>query len=48
MEEKLSLVGMLMEFANHLDMALTADHVALEYEQAFLRGEYGFGRGPHA
>ncbi|MBI5478879.1 MAG: hypothetical protein HY906_08490 [Deltaproteobacteria bacterium] len=48
MEEKLHLVGMLMEFANHLDMALTADSVALDYEQAFLRGDYGFGRGAHA
>jgi pyruvate,water dikinase len=48
MEEKLALVGMLLEFVNHLDMALTADNVALDYEQAFLRGDYGFGRGAHA
>ena len=47
LEEKLELVGMLMEFVNHLDMALTADNVATDYEQAFLRGDYGYARGQH-
>ncbi|HEY3359276.1 MAG TPA: PEP/pyruvate-binding domain-containing protein [Polyangia bacterium] len=48
LEEKVRLVGMLIEFVNHLDMALTADAVALEYVQAFERGDYGYGRGTHA
>jgi pyruvate,water dikinase len=47
MEEKLQLVGRLIEFVNHLDMALVADAVALDYEQAFLRGDFAYGRSSH-
>ena len=48
MHERLTLLGLLMEFVNHLDMALTSDAVAAEYEQAFVDGDYGYRRGDHA
>ena len=44
MEEAVLLVGMLMGYVNHLDMALTSDAVMRAYEEAFLAGDYGFKR----
>jgi pyruvate,water dikinase len=48
MSEQLRLVGVLTEFVNHLDMALTSDSVAAEYEQAFANHDFGFGREERA
>ncbi|MFH1177406.1 MAG: PEP/pyruvate-binding domain-containing protein, partial [Acidobacteriota bacterium] len=42
MEEALFLVGLVMGYVNHLDMALVSDRVMLEYAEAFLAGDYGF------
>ena len=47
MEEAVFLVGLLMGYVNHLDMALTSDGVMCAYEQAFLAGDYGFKRREH-
>jgi pyruvate, water dikinase len=44
MEEAAFLVGMLMGYVNHLDMALTSDAVMRAYEEAFLAGDYAFKR----
>jgi pyruvate,water dikinase len=48
MEEHLTFVGLLTEFANHLDMALTSDEAAARYEQAFVDGDWGYRRDEHA
>ncbi len=42
MEEALQLVGLMMGYVNHLDMALVSDDVMLDYERAFQAGDYGF------
>jgi pyruvate,water dikinase len=42
MEEGLALVGILMGYVNHLDMALVSDDVMRQYERAFLAGDYGY------
>lgn len=42
MYQALRLLGLLMGFVNHLDMELVSDEVMLEYEAAFLRGDYGY------
>jgi pyruvate,water dikinase len=42
MVEALFLVGLLIGFVNHLDMALTGDGLVAVYEDAFLEGRYGF------
>ncbi len=48
-EEAVFLVGLLMGYVNHLDMALTSDAVMRAYEEAFLAGDYGYKRrGDHA
>lgn len=48
MEDALVLVGRLLGYVNHLDMALTSDAVAGQYEAAFLAGNYRFkGKGRH-
>jgi pyruvate, water dikinase len=44
----LETVGLLMGFVNHLDMALTSDEILARYEQAFLAGDYGYGKTQHA
>ena len=44
MEAAVFLVGLLMGFVNHLDMALTSDAVMRAYEEAFLAGDYSFKR----
>ncbi|MFZ5786393.1 MAG: hypothetical protein ACOY3Y_08120, partial [Acidobacteriota bacterium] len=41
MEDALEVVGRISGFVNHLDMALTSDALVLEYERAFLAGEFG-------
>jgi pyruvate,water dikinase len=38
----LVLVGLLTGFVNHLDMALTSDHLVTVFEEAFMEGRYGF------
>lgn len=38
----LVLVGLLTGFVNHLDMALTSDHLVDVFEDAFVAGRYGF------
>lgn len=43
--EKTKLVGMLIGYANHLDMALVSDEALDDHESAFLRGEFGFKGG---
>jgi pyruvate, water dikinase len=40
--DKIVLVGLLIGYANHLDMALVSDTVSREFEMAFLNGNYGF------
>lgn len=40
MEEALVLIGRLLGYVNHLDMALTSDAVLREYEAAFLAGNF--------
>jgi pyruvate,water dikinase len=45
MDDALFLVGLMMGYVNHLDMALVSDEVMTEYEQAFLAGDYGFSGG---
>jgi pyruvate, water dikinase len=48
MAEALSLIGLLMGYVNHLDMALVSDEAMQTYEHAFLAGDYGFkGREGH-
>jgi pyruvate,water dikinase len=42
MVEALVLVGLLTGFVNHLDMALTSDHLVTVFEEAFQEGHYGF------
>lgn len=46
MEHALVLVGRLLGYVNHLDMALTSDAVVREYESAFLAGNYPFKGSP--
>lgn len=41
-EQSLVLVGLVIAYVNHLDMALTSDEVLRRYEDAFLAGDYGF------
>jgi pyruvate,water dikinase len=41
-DEALLLVGLLMGYVNHLDMALVSDSVMKLYEDAFMAGDYGF------
>jgi pyruvate,water dikinase len=49
MDRALTLVGLMMGYVNHLDMALVSDEVLARYEQAFLAGDYGFsGRTTNA
>jgi pyruvate,water dikinase len=42
MDAALFEIGLLMGYANHLDMALTSDHVMQAYIDAFLEGNYGY------
>jgi pyruvate,water dikinase len=42
MLQALVLVGLLTGFVNHLDMALTSDHLVTVFEEAFMAGRYGF------
>jgi pyruvate,water dikinase len=42
MLEALVLVGLLTGFVNHLDMALTSDHLVTVFEEAFMAGRYGY------
>ena len=42
MLEALTLVGLVTGFVNHLDMALTSDHLVTLFEEAFMTGRYGF------
>lgn len=42
MLQALVLVGLLTGFVNHLDMALTSDHLVTVFEEAFMEGCYGF------
>jgi pyruvate,water dikinase len=42
MEEALFMVGLLVGFVNHLDMALVSDQAMDRFERAFLEGDYGF------
>jgi len=44
MEEAVRLVGLVMGYVNHLDMALTSDAVMRAYEDAFHAGDFGFKR----
>jgi pyruvate,water dikinase len=44
LEKAVFVVGLLMGYVNHLDMALTSDAVMRTYEEAFLAGDYGFKR----
>ncbi|MBN1608231.1 MAG: hypothetical protein JW940_16485 [Polyangiaceae bacterium] len=46
--ERLRLVGVLTEYVNHLDMALTSDSAAADYERAFENHDFGFKREEHA
>jgi pyruvate, water dikinase len=46
-EEAVFLVGLLMGYVNHLDMALTSDSLMRSYEEAFLAGDYAFKRREH-
>ncbi|MBI5533787.1 MAG: hypothetical protein HY898_13790 [Deltaproteobacteria bacterium] len=39
---KIEFVGLLIAFANHLDMALVSDTALQEFESAFHRGDYGY------
>ena len=48
-EAALTLLGRLIGFVNHLDMALVSDEVLASYERAFEAGDYGFrGEGADA
>ncbi len=42
-----NLVGLVMGYVNHLDMALTCDAELRAYEEAFLSGDYAFKRREH-
>jgi pyruvate,water dikinase len=42
MDQALFEVGLLMGYANHLDMALVSDRVMQCYVDAFLEGDYGY------
>jgi pyruvate,water dikinase len=42
MDQSLFLVGLVMGYVNHLDMALVSDGVMAVYEREFLAGNYGF------
>ncbi len=42
MDQALFDIGLLMGYANHLDMALVSDQVMQSYVDAFLNGDYGF------
>ena len=42
MLQALVLVGLLTGFVNHLDMALTSDHLVTVFEEAFMAGRYGY------
>jgi pyruvate,water dikinase len=41
-EQSLVLMGLVIAYVNHLDMALISDDVLRRYEDAFLAGNYGF------
>lgn len=45
MEQVLVLIGLIMGYANHLDMALTSDDALDRHSAAFLRGDFGFKGG---
>jgi len=45
MQQVLVLLGLIMGYANHLDMALTSDDALECHAAAFLRGDYGFKGG---
>jgi pyruvate,water dikinase len=42
MGEALHMLGLVMGYVNHLDMALTADALIDRYEEEFLVGHYGY------
>jgi pyruvate,water dikinase len=42
MDNALYEIGLLMGYANHLDMALTSDQVMQSYIDAYLEGNYGY------
>jgi pyruvate,water dikinase len=42
MENALYEIGLVMGYANHLDMALTSDRVMQSYIDAYLAGNYGY------
>jgi pyruvate, water dikinase len=45
MDEALFLVGLVIGFVNHLDMALVSDEAVAVHEREFLSGNYGFKGG---
>jgi pyruvate, water dikinase len=42
MDDAIRLLGVLMAYVNHLDMALVSDEAVLDYERAFLAQDYGY------